>query len=241
MEEYAKIRNLNNMGHAEKDYFQNILLFIIYQRYGKEFIFKGGTALSKCFGMPRFSEDLDFTSQEKPNMQSIKEGLQRFKLEYEIETEEYPDGFKVIIRIQGPLYIGIKNSLCKLVLDVSLRETVLLAPEIKTLGRYLEEIPSFDVPVMQQQEIFAEKIRAIMMRNKARDVYDLFFLLGNGASFDRALAEEKLRYYKKRWNHKAFIASLNTKRDIWLTELAPLVPSVPPFVKVKQGVLKQVQ
>ena len=71
LESYAKLRNLINRGYAEKDYFQNILLFIIFGSYGKEFVFKGGTALSKCLGLPRFSEDLDFTCKEKPNIKNI--------------------------------------------------------------------------------------------------------------------------------------------------------------------------
>ncbi len=240
LEDYAKTRNIQNIGHTEKDYFQTVLLFIIYQSYGDELIFKGGTALSKCFGMPRFSEDLDFSSKEKIYLKKIEDGLKRFKIEYEIETEEYTDGLKITIRLKGPLYIGIKNSLCKLIIDISLREQVLLAPEIKTLGRHLEEIPAFDVVVMQQKEIFAEKIRAIMTRNKARDIYDLFFLLNNGISFDKNLAEEKLKYYKKSWTHKAFVEALSDKKEIWLSELSPLVLSVPPFDEVKRAVLKRV-
>lgn len=241
LEDYAKTRNIQNMGYAEKDYFQNVLLFIIYQRYGKELIFKGGTALSKCFGMPRFSEDLDFSSKEKISLQSIEEGLKRFKIEYETESEEYENGLKILIRLKGPLYSGIRNSMCKLILDISLRESVLLAPEIKTLGRHLEEIPAFDVVVMQQKEIFAEKIRATMTRNKARDLYDLFFLVNNGAVFDKKLTDEKLKYYKKHWAYKAFVKALSDKKEIWLSELTPLVLSVPPFNEARKAVLMRVR
>jgi predicted nucleotidyltransferase component of viral defense system len=35
LEEYAKIRGLN-LGQAEKDYLQTIMLFILYQKYGRE-------------------------------------------------------------------------------------------------------------------------------------------------------------------------------------------------------------
>ena len=33
LREYARLRGLN-LGQAEKDYFQNIILFILYQLYG---------------------------------------------------------------------------------------------------------------------------------------------------------------------------------------------------------------
>ena len=237
---YAKLRAIKNVGHAEIDYFQNIILFIISQSYGRDFIFKGGTALSKCFGLPRFSEDLDFTCKEKPNLKYLEDGLKRFKIEYEIEKEEYANGLKIILRINGPLYIGIKNSLCRIIIDISLREPIILEPEIKSLGRFLEEIPSFDIILMQKKEIFAEKIRAIMTRDKARDIYDLWFLIENKVEFDKKLAENKLRYYNKSWNEKDFDRAVNAKKSIWLSELNPILDVIPEFQKVKKEIIKSI-
>ena len=47
--------------YIEKDYWVTYALFNIFKNdIGKETVFKGGTALSKCFGMiQRFSEDID--------------------------------------------------------------------------------------------------------------------------------------------------------------------------------------
>lgn len=47
--------------YVEKDYWVTFALFHIFKNdIGKETVFKGGTALSKCFGMiQRFSEDID--------------------------------------------------------------------------------------------------------------------------------------------------------------------------------------
>ncbi|WP_140939588.1 nucleotidyl transferase AbiEii/AbiGii toxin family protein [Sphingobacterium lumbrici] len=47
--------------YIEKDYWVTFALFNIFKNdIGKETVFKGGTALSKCFGMiQRFSEDID--------------------------------------------------------------------------------------------------------------------------------------------------------------------------------------
>lgn len=237
LENYARLRGMNNIGNTEKDYFQNILLFILSQNYGNNLIFKGGTALSKCFGLDRFSEDLDFTCEEKINIQTFEEELKRFKIEFDIEKKEFGENLSLIVRINGPLYNGNKNSRCKVILDLSLREKVLLKPEIKTIGRFLEEIPSFDVLVMQEKEIFAEKIRAIMTREKARDVYDLWYLVEKGILFDKKLADEKLKYYSKSFNKKEFIAKLSEKKSIWDSELKLLVKKVPDFAQVKKNVL----
>lgn len=228
LREYAKRLSLN-LGQAEKDYFQNIILFILYQNYGKGIVFKGGTALKKCFGLNRFSEDLDFTCLNKPDIKKIEDGLKRFKIEFEIESESYEDGLKIILRIKGPLYVGIRQSLCKFIIDFSFREDVILKPEIKTIGRFLEELPSFDVFVMQEKEILAEKIRAIFTRAKARDVYDLWFLVRKGVNIDERLVNEKLKYYSMRFDKNELVNHIKKSEAIWKTELGPLVGFVPDF------------
>ncbi len=237
LKEYAKIRKLN-LGQAEKDYFQNVLLFVLYQNYGRGLIFKGGTALSKCFGLGRFSEDLDFTCEESFDIKKIEDSFKRFRVEFETETKNYKDGLKIIFRIKGPLYIGIRHSMCNFIIDLSFRENVILKPEIKTIGRFLEEIPAFDVFVMQEKEIMAEKVRAVMTRKKARDVYDIWFLINNGVGFDLEFINKKLGYYGQKWDFKMFKNKLEEKKTIWNTELNSLVSNTPDFELVKSNILK---
>ncbi len=233
---YARLSNLN-LGQAEKDYFQNVVLFILYQEYGNEIVFKGGTALKKCYGLGRFSEDLDFTCSKKIGIKKVEYGLKRFRIDFEVKKEEFENSLKVILNIKGPLYIGIRASLCRLVIDFSFRENVLLQPVIKTIGRFLEEIPSFDVFVMQELEILAEKVRAMLSRTKARDVYDVWFLLAKGTEFDKGIIEKKLLYYNQRWNKDEFKKRLSLNEKIWETELLPLVGSLPKFIIVKRLIL----
>jgi len=232
LKDYAKTRNLN-LGQAEKDYMQTILLFIIYLESGKSMVFKGGTAMSKCYGLNRFSEDLDFTCENEFNIEIIEKGLKRFRINYEMKKKKYPVGLKIVLRIKGPLYIGIRNSLCRFELDLSFRENVKLQPKLKTIGRHIEEIPEFQVYAMQEKEILAEKIRAILARDKARDVYDLWFLLKKGIEFDLNLVEEKLKYYHEKWDKNEFMKKLEEKKNIWATELTPLIKETPEFKEVK--------
>lgn len=238
LEAYSRMRNMRTLGHAELDYFQNILLFLISQKYGKTLIFKGGTALNKCFGLDRFSEDLDFTAEEKINIDYIEEGLKRFKIDYALEKEEYKESESITIRMKGPLYIGIKTSMCKLMIDISLREKVMLAPEIKSIGRFLEEIPAFDINVMSEREIFAEKVRAIIAREKARDVYDLHFLIKKGNGFNLEIIEKKLSIYGKKWNKKEFLQKVRAKESIWKPELKLFAAHIPEFKEVIEDIAK---
>jgi len=55
--------------YVEKDYWVTFALFNIFKNeIGKETIFKGGTALSKCFGLiQRFSEDIDLVVLRNQN------------------------------------------------------------------------------------------------------------------------------------------------------------------------------
>ena len=55
--------------YIEKDYWVTFALYTIFNNeIGKETVFKGGTALSKCFGLiHRFSEDIDLVVLGKEN------------------------------------------------------------------------------------------------------------------------------------------------------------------------------
>ncbi|MBN2094859.1 MAG: nucleotidyl transferase AbiEii/AbiGii toxin family protein [Candidatus Aenigmarchaeota archaeon] len=240
LRDYARIKGLN-LGQAEKDYFQNIILFILFQEYGKTLVFKGGTALSKCYGSSRFSEDLDFTCGEDFRQDILERGLRRFGLEYSVKLRAYAVGKKLTLRIKGPLYIGTLPSQCTLILDISFRENIVLTPEIIPLGSLLKEIPGFSVYVMDENEIFAEKVRVIMTRDKARDVYDLWFLLGKGIKFDFGLIEKKLEYYKDSWSKGKFIKAVQDKEKIWKTEMKPLIENVPEFKEVKSLIAKSLE
>lgn len=238
LENYSKLRGIQNKGFAEVDYLQNVLLFIIYNSIGNEVIFKGGTALYKCFNLDRFSEDLDFNVDEKVSLDFIERDLKNFKIEFEKEEEIYENNKKIILKIKGPLYNGIKNSLCRLVLDFSFREETEKKPVLKTIGRFLEEIPSFQVVVMDLEEIFSEKVRAIMTRKKARDVYDLNFLLDLGVKPNIKMINKKLKYYSSKYNKKIFLEKVKEKQDIWETEMKNLVTNIPNFNEVLRKIKK---
>jgi len=50
-----------NLWQTEKDYLQHLFLLFLSKEAKREFVFKGGTALQKIYGLNRFSIDLDFT------------------------------------------------------------------------------------------------------------------------------------------------------------------------------------
>jgi len=82
---------------------------------------------------------------------------------------------------------------------------------------------------MDEEEILAEKVRAIMTRNKPRDVFDLGFILKRGAKFQLEFINKKLEYYKEQFEMKRFIDKLKEKENIWEKEMRNYVKDVPEF------------
>jgi predicted nucleotidyltransferase component of viral defense system len=72
----------------------------------------------------------------------------------------------------------------------------------------------------------AEKIRAILTRNKGRDIYDLWFLVSQGISLNENLILEKLKYYKiDDFDKLALIEKIkNFGKNQFVLELRPFVP-----------------
>ena len=70
---------------AEKELFHNIMLhslFSIKNKLARHLAFKGGTCLYKCYGLPRFSEDLDFDIAVSRSMKKkIKARLKSVRIE----------------------------------------------------------------------------------------------------------------------------------------------------------------
>jgi uncharacterized protein len=237
LKSFAKTKNLN-LGQAEKDYYQELILYILYQEFGRELVFKGGTALTKCYGFDRFSEDLDFTAEKKEYNDIITKGLSKFYLTFSTEEKSTKDTITITVKIQGPLFNGQLNSMCRIMLEFSLRDKTLLEPNIKRIGMHMEEVPMFDVISMSEEEIFAEKIRAIMTRNKARDLYDLYYLMKKGITPNIAVINKKLSIYEKTYSKNVFLKAVDEKQRIWNSEMRHLVKNAPKYNEVKKEIEK---
>ncbi len=54
-----KTKTNYNLSQLELDYYQHLILSRLFEKFNT-ICFKGGTCLQKCYGIKRFSEDLDF-------------------------------------------------------------------------------------------------------------------------------------------------------------------------------------
>lgn len=223
---------------VERDYLQHLLLLFLSKRLGKGLIFKGGTALQKAFGLNRFSIDLDFTQEDElpENLfDLIQKDVKNFGFEADFQETKGKESKQIKFRIQGPLYRGMERTLAVVRIDISMREKVCLDPETKDIFPIYPDIQPYIIRIMDSKEILAEKVRAICTRTKARDVFDMRFLLQKKISLDEKLVDRKLKMYDLRYSRKIFLEKIVQVKGIWQHELSQLVAAIPDFdTAVKQ-------
>jgi len=225
----------------EKHYIQTIILNSIYSTITNELVFKGGTCLFFLYGLNRFSEDLDFTMIKEYNIKklifNIKKDLENLGINYKIsELNENQTTLSFKIGVEGPLF-NKEIERCFIKIDISKREKVYYL-ETKELKTNYPGILGFTINVMSEKEILAEKIRAIITRNQARDLFDSYYLLNKNIEIDLDLINRKLDYYKKTFNKKEFKKAVQDKGSNWLLELNPFIlGSIPNFKEVEKYVL----
>jgi len=209
-----------------REFVQLSFLKELYEEpFSKEIFFKGGTAIRLIYQGYRFSEDLDFsvTMQEKEFEEKIMVFFKKLE-------NIYPFSFKKRKSISGYTYlltadIPFLEGKVYVKLDFSTREEVLNPTKTILKTNYPIIFQSF-VNVLSLNEIFAEKIRAVMTRVKHRDLYDLWILQELGAKFDMEMTLKKLRYYN--------ITDIDSKsledrlklfpQKDFVTDLLPFVP-----------------
>ena len=223
----------------EKDYFLKLFLYSYFKRY-EDAIFKGGTCIRYLFGFDRFSEDLDFNlniSPEKFKTQTrktIKE-LESIGIEsYFIKEEQFEDAYTCEVGFNGPLYRGTAQTRNKIRIDAGKRIGTLKEPEWRLIpSEYPETREQFLVLMMNEEEMLAEKVIALMERRKGRDLYDVWFLLEKGVQFDEEL------FYKKgasRLDFERFPSEAEYERD-----LKRLTSRVIPYTQIIRQIKKALQ
>lgn len=197
MEEARKHKLPSNT--IEKDYVLSWLLAGVSQAKPLQdtWIFKGGTCLKKCyFESYRFSEDLDFTvtNIEQRNPDYLKTvfgeiadwvyeqiGLEFPENEMSFELYKNPRGELSIqgkLAYKGPMQRRGNNPSIKL--DLSWDE-ILVEPPVRKLiyHPYSDDQFDFQAQTYCIEEIFAEKLRALVERMRPRDLYDIIHLFND--------------------------------------------------------------
>ena len=230
-------------------------------------VFKGGTALKKCyFGDYRFSEDLDFTGREgvragdemEELMSRSCEAGQALAGEYApvellcaryVERNPHPGGQEAfLIRARLPWH---RRSDTPIKVEITMDEPILWPAVQRQIMHEYGEPMRVEVLAYSLEEVVAEKLRAILQqvarlerrgwsRNRARDYYDLWQVLGTYreqldlTDFDARLHEKcQLRHADFAGPEDFFDPRIVANVELeWERSLGPLVPGLPAFETV---------
>ena len=231
-------KGLKNIGFVEKDYFQDLILLFI-SRNNNRIVFKGGTSLFKLYDLARFSDDLDFTGNVDENfIYNAKRFLSNFGYESYTKTLDSRAGTSFNIFIKGPLFNGKPESQCRIAIDISNRNDLYLGFQTRLYESKYNVFPEFNIFSMDINEILAEKTRALIIRKKPRDLFDVFFLLRRGINIDYDLISKKLSYYNKNFDKEDVMKSIEIIRPVWKKELKPFVLTELPDIDTVEDYLK---
>jgi len=225
------------MQAQERDYLQHLLAALVYAR-SQMLVFKAGTALRLVYRGNRYSEDLDFDGPDdvaalRRLWNEVATGLLDFGITAEIRSEWQSEvGYSLDVRYAGPLFDGRDRSKGKVRVDMSRRsEPVETRRELVT-SEY-DDVRPFVVTVLTAQEMLAEKMRALLVRSKPRDLYDIWLLLRQGVLLDHQSLDRKLEPYQLAFNRGAWERAQERVRIEWERDLRPLLPQ---FVTYEEAV-----
>ena len=230
------------LGIVERDYVQHLILRHVARA---PFAFKGGTCIRIAYGSPRYSEDLDFDADGEPGellriLTAAGERLRDYGIRAEV-VRRTGAGLLAAVRYEGPLFDGTPASRGSIRVDVSLRGERIDAEEVFVPAAPYADVPQLVVRALTGSHLLAEKVRALIVRGKARDLYDVHFLLGRGVACPRALLDEKMRLYRRRFTLKTLDAGVARVKASWARDLEPLLGAVPPFPPVAGAVRKGIR
>jgi len=229
----------------ERDYLQHLLLWRLYAR-SQELVFKGGTALRLVYRGNRYSEDLDFNGPaDRAALQALWQqavvDLGDLGIAAEIREPWGGEmGYSFDVSYHGPLYDGRDRSKGKVRVDISQR-----AEEVATLRELVaspyDDVRPFVVTVLTLPHLLAEKVRALLVRSKPRDLYDIWLLLRQDVPLDPQLIAHKLRLYDLVWEPASLEQALVRVQGDWERDLRPLLPQFVTYAEVRAGVTRLVE
>lgn len=214
----------------ERDYLQHLLLYSLSIK-PNTLVFKGGTALRIVYKGNRYSEDLDFNGPADEDLlrdlwQDVLKELGRFGIQAEMRNEwRSATGFSFDVSYQGPIFDGRDRTKGKVRVDISTRSEKIAVQRILVSSEY-DDVRPFVVTALSPEHLMAEKVRALLMRGKARDVYDIWLLTNQGVVIDRKLVKKKLAAYEILLTPQNLNDALARAKAGWTRDLRPLLPQI---------------
>lgn len=208
--------NINQIKNAMKEVLQDIILSGLAKTdFFKYAVFYGGTSLRIFRGLPRFSEDLDFTLIEQKEidfddyLNTSKKELESLNINFDIYFKDkkidttvvsryFRFNLKYLFDISYPEYSNqiINNELLSIKVELETDTFAGGKTEMKVLT-----YPTFvQIKTFNLETLFASKLIAVLNRKwknriKGRDFYDYLFYVSNKIKVNLTFLENGLRKF----------------------------------------------
>lgn len=257
--EIAKLAHRLGVGDRviEKDYVLSWLLVAIAQSTLRDqLVFKGGTALKKCYYPDyRFSEDLDFTLRADLSHDNVTKAFvtlfprlsRQVNLALTLHSAELSvfESTTLLIDYEGPLRGRMGSRHLKV--DLTRGELLLCPPAERPLQASYSDYPAgVTLPTYTLEEIMAEKLCALLGRTEPRDLYDVYWLFENsdidaGSVPTNLTAKSRHKGYDANRLGEILQSKVNAYTRLWESRLAIQVPDLPRLNEVLRAVQRHLR
>jgi len=154
-------------------------------RAGSQIAFKGGTALKLFYGLPRYSEDIDYDALPGSLPQELMRALKGLvvKRRWEI-TDEAITYFTVLLELR---FAGPERRF-RVKIEISTREK-----ELETTIQAFRGVP---ILTLEPSFLMTEKLLTFLDRQAGRDIFDAWFILNHGYPLKESLIKGVFDDYK---------------------------------------------
>ena len=152
------------------------------QRLLSGLVFVGGTMLRLCYGLNRFSVDLDFWTSKK-NPDSLFDSLKACLEESYRLTDSAKKHYTLLFEMRSPIYPrSLKLEIRKELKNIIPEQAIAYSPHANTQVK---------LPVISLKDMMKAKTAALLDRKQVRDAFDIEFLLRKGIMLELSLKEAK--------------------------------------------------
>lgn len=152
-------------------------------------ILKGGTAINFIyFDVPRLSVDIDMDytgSVEKSRMEEDRSAIEGVLLRL-FRTLDYDTREESSYALQhyDLWYENSAGNRDRVELEINLLKRVAFFPSVGRRFRHFFGFAQFEVPTLKPEELFGRKLKALIKRATAKDLFDIYYFLKSGIQFD---------------------------------------------------------
>lgn len=185
------------MRPSKQDFFnqyrENIIIEVVQalakSGAGSKIAFKGGTALKLFYGLPRYSEDIDYDILQGTSVEGLLDIMRRLfkRKKWEI-TDEAVKYFTLLVELR---FVGLERNF-RLKIEVSTRE--------KKLETTILPLRGVAVLALEPSFLMTEKLFTFIERQAGRDLFDAWFILNNAYPLNESMIKkafgDQLNFYQ---------------------------------------------